>query len=89
MVGITVYNLVHLGMFTVSVMYKKGRNKTSKAFGLTSAQTLDNFTGSSQVWTESTGKLVYLKTVDVFAQRANCWIKITFSNKLFRICKAS
>lgn len=49
MVGITVYNLVHLGMFTVSVMYKKGRNKTSKAFGLTSAQTLDNFTGSSQV----------------------------------------
>lgn len=49
MVGITAYNLVHLGMCTVSVMYKKGRNKTSKAFRLTTAETLDNFTGSSQV----------------------------------------
>lgn len=54
--GIMVYNLAHLGMCTVSVVYKKGRNKTSKAFRLTTAETLDNFTGSSQVWTESTGK---------------------------------
>lgn len=49
MVGITAYNLVHLGMCTVSVMYKKDRNKTSKAFRLTTVETLDNFTGSSQV----------------------------------------